>query len=265
MFGKKNALVSIAVALLVAGSASAAGDNVFYLSDASSGAGAALENPVLNMGTGDTATLYIWAKPDVKLTGVSLNVVSSNAAVAEATAVTVYNPTELYRYNTGTTLWDVDPTEYRWQSTGAGTGLGDLVTNISGLTVADGHMLDPDLDGTVPTLVTSGPATNTYWYMDGLYDADADAFLFGAVDISCTAEGNSNLFLQVGSSRIAPASGHSSEISILFGASDTAGSMTGFTTNTSSTVADGSIIPEPATMGLLAMGGIGLLIRRRRR
>ena len=82
-------------------------------------------------------------------------------------------------------------------------------------------------------------------FLDFGYDADADAFLFGRVGIEVVGEGVTDILIAVGDGLIV----HDNvALSPSFGA----GTITG------------TAIPEPTTAGLLAMGLVGLVARRRR-
>ena len=85
-------------------------------------------------------------------------------------------------------------------------------------------------------------------FLDTGYDADADAFLFGRVGIEVVGEGVTDINIAVGDGLIV----HDNvALSPSFGA----GTITGV---------GGDAIPEPTTAGLLAMGLVGLVARRRR-
>ena len=84
-------------------------------------------------------------------------------------------------------------------------------------------------------------------FLDTGYDAGADAFLFGRVGIEVVGEGVTDINIAVGDGLIVH---NNVALSPSFGA----GTITGV----------GDAIPEPTTAGLLAMGLVGLVARRRR-
>lgn len=84
-------------------------------------------------------------------------------------------------------------------------------------------------------------------FLDFGYDADADAFLFGRVGIEVVGEGVTDIQIAVGDGLIV-------HDNVALTPSFGAGTITGV----------GDAIPEPTTAGLLAMGLVGLVARRRR-
>ena len=99
---------------------------------------------------------------------------------------------------------------------------------------------------------------------DANYDGTVGAFLVAVLEVTAGATlGSTDLFLDVGTQVI----GYDPDTdgNVYLGSGDAA--VDRETGGTSSSVRDGvvTVTPEPATMGLLALGALGLIARRRRR
>ena len=242
MKGLVSVISAVAVLLAIATAGNAA--VTIFLSDKGLGEGATVGNPEITLDpTGvsfpSSDSLYLWIRPDGSqiLIGAGLDVETDETAEVEGTASTVYNP-----------LIGSGPfANYRWNTpVGHGT-VGDVVTDMVGVAV-DTFGIDAAMADYDPT-----------------YDANADAFLYAKIDVECTALGTADLWIVVNSKRVAPKVGSSPDVDIIFGASETT-TLHGNDEYVRSVVRDARIIqiPEPVTMGLLVLGGLGLLIRRRR-
>ena len=236
-----KAVSAVVVLLLMAGSADAG--ITFFLSDKGLGEGATLDNPSLTLpSVGATKSLYIWAVPDQKVIGTGMNLVSTDPTILEATAIELYNPEYM-----------VVVLPYRRWNNPVGTGtLGDLVLNMNAVAVSGGETTS--IGGMDPLLEDYDP----------MYDAAADAWLFAKVDVQATAEGSTSLYLTVSDNFIAPAGGQGADLPVWFGDGETT-PLDGESVDEYSEFADGSVtvVPEPTVMGLLTLGVLGLLRRRR--
>ncbi len=134
-----------------------------------------LGSTALELAPGEAGTLYVWVDPDgdpiitpdeASITGLSLDLVSEDPSVLEATGFTIYNPTIV-----------LSPffSDTRWQGVGSGT-LGDLVDDSNAVSVTTGLGIDPDL-GTI----------------DPLTDALGVNFLHGQVDFVATGSGTTTV------------------------------------------------------------------------
>ena len=242
---RRNAVLSMAIVLIImAGAANAA--TTFFLWKNPVGQGPALGNPVWNLTPGESATIYIYCQADQRLIAVGIDLMSTNPAVAEGTASAILNPNfdvfDIPSLNTD-----------RWQMVSNGT-LGDLAAELNGTAIVEGSGLESD-----PNL--------TMW--DPQYDQAAEAYLYATVDVIATGDlgTSTDLFLQVhGPSGpiVTPAVGTAGDVDIFFGAGETT-PLNGDSFNIPSEFADGTIniVPEPATLSLLAIGMAALLRRRR--
>lgn len=206
-----------------------------YLSPAGSvGGGATAGNPTPSHGTGENASLFVWIDLDgVDLGGAALNVVSSNTGVIQFTGAETFNPK--------ITISSI-PAFDRWNSVGAGATTNDAVTGFNGFRILGA-------DGLLSTNTTAAR-------LDTLYDAAPNAFLFARIDYQTLALGSTDLFLQIGSQRISPITGVSSDVPVFFGAGE-AQSLTGDQSGVSSSFADATVtvVPEPTVTSMLLIVG----------
>jgi len=233
--------VSTMVALMLVGGVAHAAPNVFYLSDKGPGESASLGNPDITMNLGETKTLYVWAVPVEKLVSCDFDLVSSDAAVLQATSGQTENPDILV----GTT--DVGQ---RWDGVG-GTFTGDLFNFANGAGVSE-YGLDAANDG-------SGTFT------DAGYDPTAQAFLYARVAIQATGLGVTDLDLLIHDNKIVAHGKTSATTEVQLGSGETA-ILYGNEVGVYSEFHDGkvTVVPEPGTLALLAIGGLGVLLRKKR-
>lgn len=134
----------------------------------------AIENPVLNLGPGQSDSLYVWIKPDDnKIVSAGVDIVSSVSGVIQATAHEIYNPYfELADKN-------------RWDFADDGQ-IGQLVSDSKGVAYQDGLGISSGLGAVGPPL----------------YDPTTGAFLHSRVDIEAVGLGDAEIFLKVGSGMV---------------------------------------------------------------
>lgn len=130
-----------------------------------------IENPVINLGLGQSDSLYIWIKPDNnQIVRAGVDIESNASGVIRATAHEVYNPySELVGKN-------------RWDFTDNGQ-IDQLVSGSVGVAYQDGHGISSGLGLVDPPL----------------FDPTTGAFLHSRVDIEAIGQGDAEIFLKVGS------------------------------------------------------------------
>ena len=217
------------VLALVAFSASSvfAQDHLFY--SLTNDASTSNSDAKLTLNVGETGSAYIfWDNNLSDLdTGAFLDFATSMAGIVNITAVETFD----FDILVGGTV-DVGD---RWgDSFGPGTvGMDGQTASANAFTVVAGDgIIDLNTGGT---------------FLDGGYNADADAFLFGRIDFEAVAAGSTDVLTSPGSGGIVH---NGATVDATFG---------GLTVNVK-----GDAIPEPTTAGLLAMGLVGLVARRRR-
>jgi hypothetical protein len=245
----------VAALLLVAGlSAGQVFGATLYLSTLGLGEGATPGNASLTLNVGDSATLYLWADLTVAeaCNGLGLDVLSSDPAVVEGTSSVIENPAVF-----GAAV----PNFLRWNPPIAHGTPGDLVTGINAVAVGfdpvsgiQGNQLSGAFSGTDPT-----------------YNAGS-GFLVGTFTLDATAAGVTEIKLAANDSLITGTMIGTDVAPLLhFGTGDAVVPTSVDQDNqyfvaagATSTLADATIevIPEPATLSLLALGGLALIRRR---
>jgi len=234
--------------LMVAGSANAAEVRFFLSEIGTVGGGAVAGNPVIELpNVGATTTLYIWAIPTQRYDFVSLDIVSSDPAILEATASDMYNPEYMFATVLSIIRWN--------EPVNDGVLVGDLLTDMTGAAVK----LPPgDLH-----YALSGLYDGLTQAADPTYDAavGTGGFLVGEVTVQATAEGSTEVRMVVGPAKIGELPGD-----VYFGTGDDPVEGGGTIEGVSSDLADATItvLPEPVTLALLGVGAMGLLARKRR-
>jgi len=222
---------SIVILVLVAVSISTASGATLFLSDKGLGAGPIMANPVITPAAG-TNTLYLWADMGATeiINGLGIDIVASSPAAVSASASVIENPNVV--------LGD------RWNTpVNSGTpGSPELVGGIAAISVnAVGLSGNPQLQGFDPT-----------------YDAGSGFYLVGHVDYTYNG-GQTDVFIETNATTISYQAGGPM---IGFGSGDA--QVDPRVQGVRSVAFDARIVPEPMTMSLLAMGGIAVLLRKRR-
>lgn len=127
-------------------------------------------NPRLNVGPGNTTSLYVWVIPDAsQVLSVGLDVESTDPSVLQATAHQIYDPYFA--------LADRD----RWDFTDGGT-MGDLIVGSVAVAFSEGLGISAGLGALDPPL----------------FDAATGAFLHSRIDLQAQLEGQTELYIKIG-------------------------------------------------------------------
>lgn len=193
------------LALLGMAASTAQANMLVWINDPATAASVS-DQPTINAGAGSTGNVFeIWARPeaDMTLANVSMNVVSSNAAVLNFTDVEVLNPV-LGRITFPPPAKDI--LRYEFVNDPAPGVDPDQITNFGGFSVTNAAAIGAGM----------GPDTAS---LDSGYSAALDAFHIANVTYSVTgANGSStDIFVQIGPNGINNAGGSSSQLNIVFG------------------------------------------------
>ena len=238
---RQSLIAALVVCVMAIGQAANAGTTEIYLSFSAFGEGGAVGNTVnSDLMIGDTGSMYIYVDDGYSIdTGAFLDVFNDNTGTAIFTGAEVFNPTI-----------DVIPGDItinrRWQNSGAPNYDSDPVAVNEG-TVTDGFIDEMKAftvnqgTGLLPAQAVGAGIVDTGW------DSTSGAFLFARIDFEIVGSGTSNFALGIGDGLIVD---DGISLNPNFG-----GAQINVT---------GTIIPEPTTAGLLALGLCGLVARRRR-
>lgn len=246
-FARFNVLLFLACALF---SASPLPGASAFFSTKGFGEGASQGNPEVFVNqAAANVDLHVYFVPDsvdARYLGISFDVTSATAGIADLVTFSVLNPDILMG------AIDVDD---RWNSTGGSINSTELLTNFTGVSI-DKAGLDPTNDG-------SGS------FLDAGYDSTAAAYYFGNVTFDPVGLGSTDLSLSVGPIGIARAGDKPQPVgptaSLQFGAPEPA-TVSGDDIGATGEIFDAriNVIPEPSAT-LLVVAGLFLscLLRRK--
>jgi hypothetical protein len=232
---------------LLSGAAVAAPVDIFFSTTAGPTSAAAVNpgNPTITLPMGGIATLYVWGRIGAtgttnRLSGLALDVTQSVSGRLNGSPLLLVNPAN---DTTGNNRWDA----ISGGSGGSGT---TIESGSNAVTILnDGFAVLSDLDKDSGSTLTTA------------------SFYLGSMTVTGLTAGTADLFFAVGQSTISYKGTSGQETTINFGTGDAA--ITAATIGAKSTVADATItvlaaVREPASLGLLGLGGMALLARRRR-
>lgn len=260
----KHGLVA---ALIVVGllGAQAMAAVTFYLSPVPLNGGTPTPtNPSATLNIGESVTWYLWAQTAAGTsTAIGIDFVETSPSVVDATDVTMWNGIINPNEDPGDPeIPENDWAIYRWNGTNVTTGALGGMKGVGGLNDPAGV----NAAGFTTTKRTAGDPT---WRGSSPYQ-----WYLGSVTFTAAAVGQTNIFLTVNSLLIAGNTtllGTVASPNTRFGADEansapvsTDGSTYYIATGVTGQIADATItvVPEPATIGLLALGCLSLLRRR---
>ena len=228
----RNFSLVLAIMAMSLSSVSAQGDFFFSFE-----AGGANEDQKAEMSVGDTGSLYVYwstngpADSDLSV-GAFIDVFTSADGIIEFTAAETFD----------------------YQITVAGTPIGNrnLDAMGGGGSVGPADTTANFIDEMAAFTVTGGPGileanNGSGAFLDSGYTASNDGFEWGRIDFMVVGEGSVDV------------TGAAGDGMIVNGADVVPAAFTTATINVG-----GDVIPEPTTAGLLAVGLVGLVARRRR-
>jgi len=218
--------LAVVVALSFAFASSAIAAPIFYVSTSNS-ASAVPGNAAITGAAGSSGTLNIWANSDIRLSGVSLDVLSSNTAALKFTSPLVVN--------------------------GQGTAWAFLDGPQSVTDAAAQHIGGGAVPGSSGNGIGAGSPTG-------------NDFLLGSVGYVLGAGGTSDLSLRIASNEVVDWDGNYPTLHFGSGQGQSfTGDFAANKSAVVGAAVVGGVIPEPATMSLIGLafvGGLGLARRR---
>lgn len=234
------------VAAFVAGQTYAATMNWWLSEESAAPLSQGVHNPEITLNPGEEVTLTVWVKTNgTKLNGATFNIATTVAGVVNTVdgSINVYNPNVF-----GTDRWE------------AGFAPGTSVDNT-------GYIYQ---DPVLVAINANGIGTQVTDFADTTRDAGQAAYPLLTLTLRGDAPGVTELFFEIAGGGLSYAVGANavptSETFATFGAGDDAIAAVGSLNPAGrSLLADATItvVPEPASLGLLALGALALVRRRR--
>jgi hypothetical protein len=237
----RNAKFAVAAAAALFAGVQSADAARLYFSTVGPGSTPAVDNPVVNVAPGQTFQLHLWAELSAveQISGLGIDILSSAAPVLQATA---HNMPQVEALGGVFRRWELGATN---PNPGV---LGDLVTGINAVAVNSTGL--------------GWGAASTF---EPTYNAATSSYHVSTLTIQATAEGTTQIFIESNEKTISfkPQAGQDPITSMFFGTGDA--SVDPRTPGVRSALPDATItvIPEPASLSLLALGALPMLRRRR--
>lgn len=198
-------------------------------------------NPTITYGSLGSKTLGIWVTDEVLVNrGLSMSITTSNNTAAPLTGAQALNFQVHNIANFGAGEFDAGDTgTNRWGSVGTGSlqAGGTAINNLNAATVNDGRGINAANNG-APT----NPGIDTW---DLGYDVPTHAFLYGTVTFNLASLPEGPVIIDLIPSNL--------------GIANNTGDVTGQFSFGQATIT----VPEPASLGLIALGGLAVLRRRK--
>lgn len=246
----KRFLATLAIVGSAAMSAQAA-NNLVISPVGTVGGGATVGSPVVDVTGQSSGTLYIWVTDNVVVnrglaTNIAITGTSGKVALTGAQAYNYINMPNVFN-NSGTYIPAGASSTSRWESV-SNFGSGNI--NVTSNLITDLNATTPVSAAGINSANNGFPAPSTVGLKDPGYDVPAGLFLYGAFTfdvLDSSSSWSTTISLQPSTLDIASAGNSSLNSDFDFG----------------SVTITNSAVPEPASLGLLAIGGLTLLRRRR--